>query len=141
MNVTALIKTHLAADATVIAALDAFDSAPAVFNDRAPDPFVFGEDLAIIIAAPTSNEPDDTFTSFGREIRRDIRLYGRDKGSTLALDNLAEHVRTMFHAKPAEAVTGGTVTFATASGPVDSPTTDPSLIGRRVTLRILTEEN
>ncbi len=141
MNVTAAIFARLKADASVIAALQTYEGAPAVFDDAAPDDFILVDGkLLIVIAAALSNEPDDTFTEKGRLIRQEVRLYARHSGDNAALDVLAVHVRNLFHAQPAVSVTDGMVTFASAAGPVASPTTDPALVGRRVALRINTEE-
>ncbi|MNT97592.1 hypothetical protein D3C72_2399470 [compost metagenome] len=50
-------------------------------------------------------------------------------------------VRFLFHNKPESlTVTGGTAKLSRVTGPKDSPTTDPALIGRRVTLRLEIEE-
>lgn len=141
MNVTAAIFARLKADASVIAALQTYGDGPAVFDDAAPDDFVLADGkMLIVIAAALSNEPDDTLTEMGRLIRQEVRLYARHSGDNAALDALAVHVRKLLHAQPALTVTGGLLTFATASGPVASPTTDPALVGRRVSLRINTEE-
>lgn len=137
MNSTKAIFDRLAADADILAGLDTYGAAPAIFNDRAPDAFVFGTKAALIIAAPTGDDPTETFTETGREIRQDIRLYARDDGSTADIDALARAVRDLFHNHPEDlTISGARPIICQASGPTVSPTTDPSLVGRRVSLRL-----
>ena len=142
MNSTKAIYQRLAGSTDVVAALDAIDGAPAIFNDRAPDDFVFSTKAAIVIAAPSADVDASTFSETIRDVTQDVRFYARDTGSTEAIDALARAVRDLFHARPDElTVEGGVCSLATATGPVAAPTTDPSLVGRRVTLRLLLERN
>lgn len=143
MDTFALIHARLSGDAALAADLSFYDAAPAIFSERGPDGFMFeGPTAAVIIAAPTGNEPDDTLTEFGREVRQDVRLYANDTGSSALLDRAAERVRSLFHARHADlSITGGKVVGSRVTGPVAAPTTDPSLIGRRLTLQLTLEEN
>ena len=142
MNSTAAIFARLNSQASIKSRLDTHNNKPAIFNDRAPDAFVFGAKAAIVIAASTRDEPDDTFTEFGREVVQDVRIYAKDGGSTAVIDQLARDIRELFHARPSElTVDGGSCSLATATGPVAAPTTDPSLIGRRVSLRLLLQKD
>jgi len=137
MNSTAAIFARLTGDATLLALLDTHNSVPAIFSDRAPDSYIVGPKPCLVIAAPTGDQPVETFTERARDITRDIRGYAPDTGSTLALDTVMERVRGLFHNQPSSlTVTGGVVQIARVTGPVQSPTTDPALIGRRVTLRL-----
>jgi len=137
MNSTATIFARLSGDATLTALLDTHGGVPAIFNERAPDAYEIGPKPVLVIAAPTDDRPVETFTEFSRLIVRDVRGYARDDGSSLALDTVMERIRTLFHNVPGSlTVTGGTVTTSRVTGPVQSPTTDPNLIGRRVTLRL-----
>ena len=137
MNSTKAIFSRLTGSTEVVAALDATLGAPAIFNDRAPDDFVFGEKAAVVIAAPSADIDASTFSETIRDITQDVRLYARDTGSTADIDELARLVRDLFHLRPDElTVDGGSCSLATATGPVAAPTTDPALVGRRVTLRL-----
>lgn len=137
MNSTKAIFDRLSADSSIIAELEVFEGAPAIFNDRAPDAFVFYNKAALIIAAPTGDDPTETFTEAGREIRQDIRIYAKDDGSTAAIHALARAVRDLFHNQPeALTMTGAVPIICQAAGPTVSPTTDPSLVGRRISLRL-----
>jgi hypothetical protein len=141
MNSALTVFNRLQSDALTASELDTFDGLPAIFDDNAPDGFVFGSDLVIIIAAPTRNEADPTFSEQAWTVERDLRLYMKHTGSNARLDAVAEHVRDLFHLKPEDLyVDGGTVTICTASGPVASPASDPSLLGRRVSLRLTIQE-
>ena len=138
MNSTATIFARLAA---VAPSLATWNGAPAIFSERAPDRFLGQEPKPslpfIIIAAATRDEPLETFTEVGRAVVQDIRGYQADTGSSAELDGLMRAVRDLFHNQPqALPVTGGKCELSRVSGPVQSPTSDPSLIGRRITLRL-----
>lgn len=141
MNSTATIFARMTGDATLTGLLDTHEGAPAIFSERAPDSYVFGPEPCLIIAAPTRDIPIETFTETGRYIEQDVRGYAPDTGSSAALDTVMRRVRTLFHNDPGSlTVTGGTAETSTVTGPVASPTTDPALIGRRVTLRLELQE-
>lgn len=143
MNSTAAIYGRLSNDQTVLSALAEYQGAPAIFDDLAPDAFDFEQGKAVIvIAAPTADEADDTFTERARAVRQEVRLYIRRSTSNADFDSLCRHVRDLFHLQPGQlSVTGGKVTIATATGPVAAPTSDTSLVGRRVSLRLTLQEN
>lgn len=136
MNTTAAIFARLGFDLSIIERLDLYQDQPAIFNDSAPDDFTFGALVAAVIAAPTLDVAVETFTEAGRIISQDVRLYARHTGSTAEIDQLARDVRDLFHQQPDTlAAPGATFITAIATGPVASPTNDPSLVGRRITLR------
>jgi hypothetical protein len=150
VNSTATIKTRLDGDAYLLAMLAEYTPAggrasPAVFNDAAPDDFIFGPDNpapCIVISAPTSDEPGGTLTETTRLIQQDVRIYAFRGMSTAVLDAAARRIRDLFHLQPASlSVSGGRAVISTASGPVEAPTTDTSVSGRRVTLRLELQEN
>lgn len=142
MNSTATIYARLIGDSLLISEMAAYEGQPAVFDDNAPDEFVLAGGLMIIIAAPTSREPDPTFSEQAWVIRQDVRIYARHTGSNATLDALALHVLGLFHLQQdALTVEDGKATGSQASGPVASPTTDPSIVGRRIALRLTLQEN
>jgi hypothetical protein len=142
VNSTKAIYQRLAESADVVAALDTVSGAPAIFNDRAPDDFVFSAKAAIVIAAPSADVDASTFSETIRDVTQDVRFYARDTGSTAAVDALGRLIRDLFHLQASEIeVEDGTCNLATATGPVAAPTTDPSLVGRRVSLRLQLERN
>ncbi|WP_436357293.1 hypothetical protein [Brevundimonas sp. CEF1] len=136
MNSTATIFARLAG---VSASLATHNGAPAIFSERAPDDFLDAQPAKpfLIIAVPTRDEPLETFTENGRLILQDVRGYQRDTGSGADLDTLMRAVRDLFHNRPGElTVTSGKCDVCRVNGPMQSPTTDPSLIGRRVSIRL-----
>lgn len=136
MNSTATIFARLAG---VAASLATHNGAPAIFSERAPDDFLDTSPTKpfLIIAVPTRDEPMETFTETGRLILQDVRGYQRDTGSGADLDTLMRAVRDLFHNRPSDlAVTGGKCDVCRVNGPMQSPTTDASLIGRRVSIRL-----
>ncbi|WP_313007469.1 hypothetical protein [Brevundimonas vesicularis] len=137
MNSTAAIFARLNGSLSIIDRLDIFEGRAAIFNDRAPDDFQFSGKAALIIAAPSADIDASTFSETIRDITQDVRLYARDTGSTAAIDALGRDIRDLFHLHASQIeVEDGTCSLATATGPVAAPTTDPSLVGRRVQLRI-----
>lgn len=136
MNSTATIFARLAG---VSASLATYNGAPAIFSEHAPDDFLEASPTKpfLIIAVPSRDEPLETFTENGRLILQDVRGYQRDTGSGAQLDTLMRTVRDLFHNKPNElTVTGGKCDVCRVNGPMQSPTEDASLIGRRVTIRL-----
>lgn len=142
MNSTAAIFARLNDALSIIERLDVFEGGAAIFNDRAPDDFQFSDKAALVIAAPSADTDASTFTETIRDITQDVRLYARDTGSTTDIDALGRDIRDLFHLQASQIeVEGGSCSLATATGPVAAPTTDPSLVGRRVMLRLLLERN
>ena len=137
MNSTAAIFDRLNGSPSITERLDNFNGGAAIFNDRAPDDFVFSDKAALVIAAPSADTDASTFTETIRDITQDVRLYARDTGSTADIDALGRDIRDLFHLQASQSeVEGGSCALATATGPVAAPTTDPSLVGRRVQLRL-----
>lgn len=143
MDTTKAIRDRLVADTTTLAALASFSGAPAIFADRAPDAFKANQHTpCVVLATPFADDPSDTFTEFGRVVRQDVRIYARETGSSAVLNALALRIRDLLHARPSElTVTGGRVNGCTVTGPVEAPTTDPALIGRRLTLRLTLQKD
>ncbi len=145
MNSTAAIFSRIVGSSATTNSLDVFAGAPAVFGDAAPDDYLTNTTWTrpcIVIAPPTRDEPLETFTETGRLIVQDIRVFTKFTGSSAALDTLARRVRDLFHNRPGDLVIqGGSAKIATATGPNAAPTSDPSLIGRRITLRLELQEN
>jgi len=139
MNSTSAIFARLA---SVVPFLETYTppqgpSRPAIFNDQAPADFVFDKKAAIVIAAPSADADASTFSETIRDVTQDVRIYARDTGTTAMIDALGCTIRDLFHLQASEIEVGdGTCSLATATGPVASPTTDPSLVGRRVQLRL-----
>lgn len=137
MNSTAAIFARLNDSLSIIERLDIFNGGAAIFNDRAPDDFQFSDKAALVIAAPSADIDASTFTETIRDITQDVRLYAHDTGSTADIDALARAVRDLFHNQPeALSLTGAVPIICQAAGPTVSPTTDPSLVGRRISLRL-----
>lgn len=142
MNVTKAIRDRIIDDTSITDELDVYNGEPAVFDDQAPDDYLALQDKAcIVIPAPTAHENASTLTETIWAAARDLRVYAKRSGSVAALDVLAEAVRDLFHLRPGEIVVdGGVCTIATASGPLGAPTTDPSIVGRRIPLRLEIQE-
>lgn len=137
MNSTAIIYSRLTGDLGIMFRVAEYAGAPAIFNDRAPDDFQFGAEAVVVIAAPSDDSDAGTFTERVRAVTQEVRVYAKDTGSTAEIDDLARDIRDLFHLQAASLfASDGTVNTATATGPTAAPTTDPALIGRRVTVRL-----
>ena len=138
MNSTKAIFQRLIGSPDATEALDTFEGLPAVFEDMAPDDYLaVQERFCIVIAAPSSDIDASTLTETIREVVQEVRTYGKRSGSVASLGDFALLLRDLFHLQaPNIQVDGGSCNLATATGPVAAPTTDPSLVGRRVQLRL-----
>lgn len=143
MNPTKAIYERLNGSPEVLYALDEYEGLPAIFDDLAPDEYLAKQSRpCIVISAPSDDRDASTFTESIRAITQDVRLYAKHTGDNRMLDELARHCRDLFHLRPDEIVVdGGKCSIATVTGPVASPTTDPSLVGRRITVRLELQRN
>lgn len=143
MNSTATIYQRLTADDLLGFDLVEYQGLPAIFDDAAPEDFngFDAERMVIVIAAPSSDEAAETFTETGRLIRQDVRIYARRSNDNAPIDAAARRMRALFHNCPGELfVEGGKAVVSTVTGPVSAPDPDPSIIGRRITLRLELQE-
>ena len=92
---TFAIRNRLQADATLAGMLSTYRAAPAVFI---AEPVPGDAVLPYIVASGhVADVPWDTFGTLGREITRDIRCYTINDGSRVALNDIVERVRVLFH--------------------------------------------
>jgi hypothetical protein len=125
----------LTLDSDVASLISTYGSAPAVFTSSHVPEDVSG---TYIWTPPNlSDIAYDTKTTTGRDIHRQVGCYATDTGSDLAIENLAEAVRTVFHR---QTVNVGQVNYhCTASGPTEAPTGE-GIVGRIVTIRLIYQE-
>lgn len=121
----------LAGDETLTALLATYRTKPAVFTtDPAPDdaslPYV-------VTAGEVVNAPDDTKTTRGREVRRDVRCYTAAEDSAVTVEAMAERVRALFHRNPIE-IEGFGVWLSECLGPIVADGEES--YGRIVTVRL-----
>jgi len=135
MSVSSAFYNMLALDSDVAALVSTYGSAPAVFTSSWVPEDATG---TYIWTPPTiSDIAYDTKTTRGREIHRQVGCYAEDTGSDLAIETLAEAVRTVFHR---QTVNVGQVNYhCTASGPTQAPTGE-GIVGRIVTIRLIYQE-
>ena len=135
MNLTEAIYTRMANDATLAALITEYKGEPAIFTtDPAP-----GEATLpyVISAGEVAQSPNDTKTTRGRQVWRDIRCYAPATGSAETVEEIAERVRTLFHRHELE-VDGYETYIAECSGPIAADEEDA--YGRIVTLRLMLQE-
>lgn len=144
MNSTAVIYQRLTDDGELGFELVQYQGLPAIFDDAAPGDFTGFDPLrmVVVIAAPTSDVAAETFTEKGRLIQQDVRLYAKRTNDNAPLDAAARYLRDLFHNRPGDLyVEGGKAVVSTVTGPVGAPDPDPSIIGRRITLRLELQES
>ena len=135
MSVSSAFYNMLALDSDISSLVATYGGSPAVFtSSRVPEDAT----LAYIWSPPSiSDVPFDSKTTTGREIHRQIGCYAEDTGSDLAIEELAEVVRSVFHR---QTVNVGQVNYhCTASGPIVAPTGE-GIVGRIITIRLIYQE-
>lgn len=126
------INARLASDGTLTALLATFKGTPAIFLST---PLPQGVVPPYVAVPPiVTQSPNDTKTSEGRSLIRDIGCYTLATGSTVTVDAIAERVRSLFHRHPL-AITGFATMIAMAAGPSLAPT-DKTLYGRIVSVNL-----
>lgn len=145
INAQYLVFQRLAGDAVLSGLLDVFKASAALFTVPVPHDFEAGERACVMIDAPTDDEDQDTYTEEYRLVDMNIRLYGKPtpaNGGTQNLSDAAAAVYERLKRWPAEALTGGgRFVSATVSGPVGAPTSDPTVVGRLINVRIMIKES
>lgn len=144
INAQYLLFQRLAGDAALAGFLDIFNNSPALFTVPVPHDFQAGERACVMIDAPTDDEDEDTYTEEYRNVDINIRMYGKPtpaNGGTQNLSDAAAAVYDRLKRWPAQALTGGgRFISATVSGPVGAPTSDPTVVGRLINVRIKLKE-
>lgn len=127
------IYTRLSGDATLVAMLGTrgIPARPAIFTFW-PAPADAVAALYVVAAGNVSNQPQDTKTTLGRTVVRDVFVYGPNVGNVTAIEAAAERIRGLLH-RYCLTVTGYRVYIAVADGPIVAPTGD-DMVGRVVTV-------
>ena len=132
---TAAIYDVLSGDATLTAMLGTYQSAPAVFTtDPAPGDAVLPY---IVTAGEVVDTPEDTKTTRGRDVWRDVRCYAPATGSAATVEAMAERVRALLH-RQALVIEGFVWVYALCTGPIVAD--EPYAYGRIVTIQLRCEE-
>jgi len=132
---TAAIYDVLAGDGTLTALLGTYRGAPAIFTtDPAPGDAVLPY---IVTAGEVVANPEDTKTTRGRELWRDVRCYAPATGSAVTVEAMAERVRALLHRQTLE-IDGFVWIWALCSGPIVADEEDA--YGRIVTVQMRVEE-
>lgn len=138
--ITQAFYDRLVNDGQLAAMLATYNGEPAVFTiDPAPP----DADLPqIVTAGEFAQAPFDTKTRNGRTVFRDIRCYAKEDGSAVAIEDIAERVRALFHRYQLPVAGFGTV-LCDVSGPTVAPDDDETVTGRIVSVRLvlLEQEN
>lgn len=119
-------------DSSIVASLNTFNSRPAIFTYEPVPKDVDG--TYIITAGEVSDESEDTKDTVGRRIVRDIRIYAGATGDAIAIESLAERVRTLFH-RSSISITGFKTIYVNVSGPITADEED--VYGRILSVELL----
>lgn len=122
----------MAGDALLKAQIGAFKAAPSIFTKR---PVPAGAKSPTVLAATVVSDVEaDFLVNQGRDITRDVAVYGNAADNFDEVVAAAERIRTLFHRRKLT-LPGYYSLPIVASGPIDAPA-DPQEIGRIVTLTI-----
>ncbi|WP_268915633.1 tail completion protein gp17 [Aureimonas psammosilenae] len=130
------LYARMAEDSALTALLGEWQGNPSIITFR---PVPDDAERPIILASTTVSDVDRDITNArGRQVVRDIAIYGRADSQFDAVEIAAERVRALFHRRPLT-VAGFRVIVVTATGPILAPT-DPDETGRIITLTIRMDE-
>lgn len=114
ISVTDVFYAKLSGDESIVQSLSRFNNRPAIFTYEPVPKGVEGN--YIITVGAVADDENDTKTSIGRRILRDIRCYSPATGSALIVESIAERVRSLFHGGNVS-ITGFKVIDISVSGP------------------------
>jgi hypothetical protein len=129
----------LSADASLEALLDTFAGEPAIFTgDMIPPPDDFPITAApfIWIRPPQGVTNIDDFSSNARSVDLDICFYAMARETSEDIDAAVEAARAAIHRQYLEGASGEEAVFCTVSGPLNAPTSEASIAGRRLAARL-----
>jgi hypothetical protein len=141
MDIQAAIRERLIGDAAFVALVGSYEEAPAVFCDAFPQGFTFGEAPAIIIDQPSQGENDDEFDGEIYTALARVRIYHKPASSGVPLVNARNRARRVLKEWPPQVIEGANYLDATVFGPERAPTTDPSLDGSFLSIRLTIRES
>lgn len=132
---TRAIYDRLSSDPTLTGLLASYKGLPAIFTvDPAPGDAALPY---IVSAGEVSQAPNDTKTTRGRSIMRDVRCYAEADGSAVVVEAIAERVRALLHRQPLE-IDGYRWILSDVTGPVAADEQDA--YARIITLSLIAQE-
>lgn len=136
MNLTKALYDLLSNDPTLTALLATYNSEPAIFTtDPVPEDAVLPY---IVCAGHIADTPNESKTSIGREVLRDIRCYDAKTGSSLLVEQIVERARELVHRQPLT-IENYSWILSECTGQVIVD--EPDAYGRITTLRVIAEKN
>ena len=142
MNEREAIRSRIIGDNAVVAMLDDYAGAPAVFAPRRPDAYDYGVDPAVIIRPPTSLDDESTFGTGGKGARSTVLVQvvvyaqlPQNSTDDSRVDQAAKAIRQLFRGKGFVGADGLTYQ-ALVSGPIAAPTDADNIVGRLLQIRL-----
>lgn len=133
--ITLGIFNRMNGDSTLTDLLGSFDGRKAIFT-YSPAPAETGIPY-IVTSGEITDGPNNTKTTKGRVITRDIRCFAKANKDPRTLETIAERIRTLFNqAESSISITGFKVTVAEVFGPREIPTDENELYGRMLTVQL-----
>lgn len=136
MSITNSIYQVIKNNTEITSLLSTYKDLPSVFTvEPIPDDV---KEPYIIISQNISAIPNDTKTTQGKEITRDIRMYSKSR-SLIEIENIAEKVRKTFHRKNVF-IEGHKTIICNVTGPLQAPSGDEEIQGLILTINLILEE-
>jgi len=133
MDFIASLFSALNADSALAALLDEFEGEAAIFSGDALPVEEFKAKPVVWIRPPHGADNVDTFSAVARSLELDVSFYAKATGSSAAIDAAAERARVVLHR---QTLSGPPELSCTVSGPFGAPTSDVSIAGRRLAVRL-----
>lgn len=142
IDVVGDLYQYLSAQSPVTDLLDSYNNNPAIFAGQFPPDFEILEP-AVVIDYPTVNQRLQTTSSISRDVQTTLRVYAQvlsaNSYDTLALQQASEAIAAAL-VTARIAVSGGILRGVDVTGPIISPSENPSIAGRLITVRWRLEE-
>jgi hypothetical protein len=136
MDIIASLYSALSADAALVALIEEFEGAPAIFSGSTPPIGHATKEAPNCRIGPiVDDEAEDDFSTRQRRIGVRIRFYALATASDAAIDEAATRARDLLHRARLPATgTDPQRPRASVSGPVPCATSAPEITGRQLTV-------
>ncbi len=137
MNYREAICSRILGEAPIVALLDEYAGAGAVFSPRKPEDYEYTDKPAVIIRPPTDMED---VSPFGADLARTLitvsiyALLAPNSTDDSKVSDVARRLRTLFRV-PFEGA-DGTTYQGIVSGPIPAPVDNPRMAGELIQLRL-----
>lgn len=138
MNVRGAVVDRIEGDAAVVALLDQYEGAAAVFSPNIPADYAYATAPAVIVRAPTDLRDSSMFQGRRSEIVLSVSIYcqfDRNSNDISDVEDAALLIRDLFRGKSFVGSDGLTYQ-GVVTGPIPAPVTSPSMFGQLLLIRL-----